>query len=57
MRNLVVSLMMDYSIILVAGAVSAGIFLAWFELYAGKLGMSGKEIMDRYVDLQRRLRK
>lgn len=49
--------LLDYSTILIFALVFILMFLFWFERFAGKLQMSDREILERWVFLQKRLKK
>lgn len=47
-------IILDYHIISVFIAVLGGTFFVWFERHAGKLNMSDKELIERYLELVKR---
>lgn len=47
-------IILDYHVVLVVMAVLGGTFLVWFDGYAGKLRMSDKELIERYIELVKR---
>jgi hypothetical protein len=49
--------LLDYSTILIFALVFILMFLFWFERFAGKLQMSDKEILERWISLQKRLKR